>query len=41
VSTRGDRFEQRMCTAVEAYFLFNIENDPLPKVVMVRVHSSA
>jgi len=31
VSTREDRFEQQMCTAVEAYFLCNSENDPLPK----------
>ena len=30
VSTREDSFEQQMCTVVEAYFLFNIENDPLP-----------
>jgi hypothetical protein len=30
VFTREDSFAQQLCTAVEAYFLFNIENDPLP-----------
>jgi len=30
VSTREDKFEQQVRTSVESYFLFNIENDPLP-----------
>lgn len=29
VSTREDRCEQQVCISVEAYLLFNRENDPL------------
>lgn len=38
VSTRGDKFERHVCTSVDSYFLYNVENNPPPSLALLAIN---